>query len=339
MSFPKILAIITVVLFGTIAIAALFKRKDDNHTFIESEITIAPVELDLEEEIALAQAKSTIIEIQPEIVVVEEAIVDPYLPEEELPYADKVDQLFSKGKSKLPVVETITYEMKVPWLKGRAAWIADYASHYKTSRHFIARSLNGKPLYDKQNVANGDRFNVFKEGVDLSFYLLVDLHSIKMWFYYLDGSTNERVLLKRYDIGLGRLDDSAESGSLTPLGKYSLGNKIAVYRPKTMAYHQGEKVEMVRVFGTRWIPFGEEIDGCTLPAKGFGIHGLPLERNAKGELVENKKTLGCYESDGCIRMATDDVEELFSIIITNPATIEIVDGFHKAKLPGKETQG
>lgn len=339
MSFPKIIALITVVLFGTIAIAALFKKKDENHTFVETQMTTTPVEVNLEEEVAFVQAEPAVVEIEPEIVEEEPEIVDPYLPEEELPFADRVDQLFSKGKSKLPIVETITYHIKVPWLKGRAAWVADYASHYKTSRHFIARSLNGKPLYDKQNVANGDRFNVFKEGIDLSFYLLVDLHSSKMWFYYLDGATNERVLLKRYDVGLGRLDEDSESGSLTPLGKYSLGNNIAVYRPKTMAYYQGEKVEMIQVFGTRWIPFGEEIDECTLPAKGFGIHGLPLVRNQKGKLVENLDTLGRYESDGCIRMATKDIEELFSIIITNPTTIEIVDGFHKANLPGKETQG
>jgi hypothetical protein len=101
-----------------------------------------------------------------------------------------------------------------------------------------------------------------------------------------------------------------------------------------MGQHKGQRIEMLRVFGTRWIPFDKEIAGCTAPAKGFGIHGLPWSANARGELVEDSESLGKFESDGCVRLAAADVEEIFAIIITKPATIEIVKEFKAATLPG-----
>ena len=51
-----------------------------------------------------------------------------------LPEVDRIQQLFAHDSSKLPIVETVSYTSRVPWLKGRPAWIADYASHFETSR-------------------------------------------------------------------------------------------------------------------------------------------------------------------------------------------------------------
>ena len=133
-------------------------------------------------------------------------------------------------------------------------------------------------------------------------------------------------------MGLGRLEASKTSGLLTPLGKYTLGERVAIFKPKVMATHQGKKVEMITVFGTRWIPFETEIGKCTAPAKGFGIHGTPWVANAQGELVDQFDSIGKYESDGCVRLATPDMEELFAIIITKPTTIEIVRDFSESSL-------
>lgn len=243
-------------------------------------------------------------------------------PALEVPEVDRISQLFATDSSQLPIVETVSFTSRVPWLKDRPAWIADYASHYQTSRHFIARSLNKKADYFTQKVHPGDRFNVFKKGKEIRFHLLVDLSQCKMWFYYLDGP--EKVLLKTYKIGLGKKDLKKASGSLTPVGKYSLGEKVAIYKPGVMGYFQDQKVEMIQVFGTRWIPFAQEIEGCSEPAKGFGIHGVAWGVAPNGQLMEERSQIGSYESDGCIKMTSEDVEELFSIIITKPATVEIV---------------
>ncbi len=254
-----------------------------------------------------------------------------------LSHVDRVALLFAIDSSRLPFVETISYTSRVPWLKGRPAWISDYASHYQTSRHFIARSLNKKADYFSQKIGPGDKFNVFKKDKNINFHLVIDLSKSKMRFYIIDLDTNERMLLKTYKVGLGRIDSQKKSGYLTPIGKYSLGDKVAIYKPTTTGFFQNKKTEMIRVFGTRWIPFEKELEGCSESAKALGIHGAPwINDPATNQLVEEKSTIEHYESDGCIRLCQDDMEELFAIIITKPTTVEIVQDFSDAKIPGVE---
>lgn len=250
---------------------------------------------------------------------------------------DEIYRLFTVSSSKYPFVETMSYTSRVPWLKGRPAWIADYASYYKTSKHFIARSLNGKPDYFTQKVAPGDRFNVFKKDREVSFHLVVDLSRCKMWFYAIDLEDNSRFLIKTYRVGLGRFDETSPSGILTPSGKFLLGEKVALYKPGVTGYFQDEEAEMVQIFGTRWIPFAEEIGETSHPAKGYGIHGAPWTYDEKrDEFHEERLSIGQYDSDGCIRLNREEMEELFSIVISKPTVVEIVDDYTKAELPGIE---
>lgn len=258
------------------------------------------------------------------------------LLKDDFPNIDRIFQFFSFSSSKLPIVETVTYSSTVPWLKGKLAWIADYANYYNTSRHFIARSLNGKPDYFTQNAAEGSKFNVFRKDKKIHFYLLVDVSRCKMGFYYVDLETNERVLLKTYRVGLGRLDATKPSGTLTPLGRYSLGSRVAIYKPGTTGFYQDKEVEMIRVFGTRWLPFEQGVERATAPAKGYGLQGAPWKDANSNELMENRDVIGAYDSDGCIRLNSEDIEEIFAIVLTKPTFIEIVKDFHDAKLPGIE---
>lgn len=285
--------------------------------------------------------KSKTVAVETQEVVVQEVPVKPQVVEPvKNPVVikgkeDQIGRLFSLDSSKLPIVETVTYTSRVPWIKGRPAWIADYAAHYETSRHFIARSLNRAPDYFNQKISPGDRFNVFKREAHLQFHILVDLAACKLNFYYLDLDTNERVLLKTYSVGVGRVNSQKQSGFLTPVGTYSLGEKVAIYQPGVMGFFQDQKIEMVRVFGTRWIPFEKEIEGCSEAAKGLGIHGAPWVEN-QGHWVEDRSKLGKYDSDGCLRLASEDMEEIFSIVITKPTFVHIVKSIEQAKLPGVE---
>lgn len=343
MNLPKFFLVIALLLFGAIGVSYFFKGDGDVRKIADHEheaivaITPDPIEVPLEEEI-----RTVGVVTDTRTANVTEAILEQKGAEffstndKELPDANRIEQFFRKVDPRFPIVETISYKSSVPWLKGRPAWISDYASHYKTSRHFIARSLNGGREYFKQNVGIGDRFNVFKPDIEVDFYLVVDISRSKLWFYYHDKGSDERILVKTYDIGLGRIDSSNPSGLLTPLGKYSMGDKVAIYKPKQMGWHNNDKVEMVRVFGSRWIPFEHELEGCTAPAKGLGIHGAPWLENEKGEIVEDSKCIGKYESDGCIRLKSEDIEELFSIIITKPTYIWLVKDFYDAVLPGFE---
>jgi hypothetical protein len=353
MSLSKILVVFVFLLFATIAILALFKKGKDQTQIEVSEIKITEIPIDEaapsvenpNQESLLPAVDSTLALLEKESRESKQensqenklAVIDAATDTSGLPDVDRIEEFFNKGDPKFPFVETIVYKSRVPWQKGRPAWLSDYAAHYETSRHFIARSLNGGPNYFKQDIAEGDRFNVLSLDKKINFYLLIDISRSKMWFYAWDLDSNERTLIKTYRVGLGRLDSAKKSGSLTPLGKYSLGEKIAIYTPKSTGFHNGEKVGMITVFGTRWIPFDKEIKDCTAPAKGFGIHGVPWHYVAsEGRFVEDKASIGKYESDGCVRLDTGDMEELFAIVITKPTVVELVQDFRQAGLPGKQ---
>ncbi len=354
-TFPKLLAIITIALFGIIGTVALFKGDKKSKT--PSPLS-TPIEVELGNEMGVAVVKKTTLPkpaLQAATTTKKDKTSAAKIAAQEppsssppqtpitaektvaLPNADRVDQLFNKKGPTLPIVETITYKSHVSWQKGRPAWLSDYASHYHTSRHFIARSLNGSPDYFKQDLAEGDRFNVLRLDKNIQFYALIDISRCRLWLYYDDLSTHERVLLKTYQIGLGRVDTAKASGCLTPIGKYTLGNKIAIYKPKAMGKYHGQTVEMITVFGTRWIPFDKEVEACSSPAKGFGIHGVPWIAKGSAEPVEDRSSLGKHQSDGCIRMASEDVEEFFAITITKPTTVELVKDFFDARTPSNIT--
>lgn len=333
MSFPKIIIIGAVVTFGSIASMAVYKKKSEANKD-NSVCTIKPNQV---QEILVTE-DNPVEKVVPKVADIEEVTVQESKSEGQgvvYPEADNIDFLFTTDAAKSPLVETVTYTSRVPWLSGRPAWIADYASHYETTRHFIARSLNKKIDYFTQKVAAGDRFNVLKK--DVSFHILIDLSASKMWLYGIDGKENKRYLLKNYQVGVGRKDSKKASGYLTPLGKYLLGSRVAIYKPKTMGYFQDRQIEMIKVFGTRWMPFDKEVEGCTESAKGFGIHGCPwFNDKTTGDLLEDREKIGRYESDGCVRLFSEDIEEIFAIVISKPTVIEIVSDFREANLPGEE---
>ncbi len=341
MTVPKFILTISLSLFIIIGIIGFYKKTGKKETLITpktvTEVTIKSRSLDKTEAASLPSnntANKTVLN-QPKAAVDTQNLSVSNQLNKSNETVDLIDLFFTTDETKLPIVETITYTSRVPWLKGRPAWVADYAAHYGTTRHFIARSLNKKVDYFTQNVAHGDKFNVLKK--DLNFHLLVDLSSARLWFYALDTAKNERYLIKTYQVGLGRKDSSKASGCLTPKGRYLLGEKVAIYKPGMMGYFQDRQIEMIHIFGTRWIPFEQELEGATMNAKGFGLHGAPWINNPQtSELIENREHIGAYDSDGCIRLYSEDMEELFAIIISKPTIVEIVEDVSQAQLSGTE---
>lgn len=339
MSLPKFFLLSTVGLFTVIGVVGWAKKGKEKNVIPVSRESVQEIEFNNQSSQIVAQAPQQkkapkVKETAKKGKKSKDSIQEKAL---ELPEANYISSFFDPSAIKLPFVETVTYSRRVPWMKGKFAWVSDYATHYKTSKHFIARSLNKKPDYFSQDVKNGDCFNVLRTDKNFHFYLLIDSSLCKMWFYAIDDDQNERILIKTYSVCLGRKDDSKASGSLTPLGKYTLGDKIAVYRPGMNGFFNNQKVEMIQTFGTRWIPFADEVENCTAPAKGLGLHGSPLLKNpATGDYQEDVSGVGKFESDGCIRIQKDEMEELFAIIVSRPTIVEIVKHFHDAKLPGQE---
>ncbi len=256
---------------------------------------------------------------------------------------DSIKVLFEKP-SRCPIVETVRYTSRVSWKPKKSAWLVDYAHHYKTPLEFIYRSLNGPILtangqvagYSEKpvTVSEGTEFNVFRKDINFHFYIVVSFASSKLRLYYILPEEKKAVFLKSYPICLGRKDGGKASGSLTPFGLYQLGLKVASFQPNMMGPYKGKQVEMIQVFGTRWMPFEREVDqkACTEPAKGFGIHGTPMRRMPDGKIVEDASSIGKFESDGCIRLSKKDIEELYSFVSTRRAYVEIVPDFAHSRL-------
>lgn len=357
MSLPKSLFVVALFLFGLIGCMAAWKGKFARARVVEygasqlsmssSGKTAPPLHIALQEptltpqELASSPSTAPSTVTTPAVVPLvapSHAVAPSYVPPERpVPEADNMYRFFMLDANQFPIVETISYKASVPWVAGRPAWVADYAAHFHTSRHFIARSLNGKPDYTKQNVVEGDRFNILKSNKNIAFYLIVDLFRCKLWFYYVDLDAQEKVLVKSYSVGLGRWDAATGSGLLTPLGSYKLGGRTAVYTPNSRGIHNGQDVAMIGIFGTRWIPFEQEISGCTAPAKGLGIHGCPwVMHPTTGQWMEDTSGINHHTSDGCIRLKTADMEELFAVIVSRPTTVILVGDFFDAAIPGQE---
>jgi hypothetical protein len=339
MSLPRLFLFISVVLFSLIGTLALFKRGNAGKESQPPPVSVERQEVDVallsnfkeKTAVALPAIQTELERDLPASSESSNCVVIEHDDEPEI-----VASLFAKN-SNCPIVETITYKSHVPWKQHRSAWLIDYANYYKTPLSFIYRSLTGDADAKTANVADGQQFNVFRRDIEFRFHAVVCLSNCTMRLYYVLPESKKVIFLKSYSVCLGRRDSSRPSGFLTPTGTFQLGSRVAVFQPRMMGIHKSKQVEMIQVFGTHWIPFEREISDCSSPAKGFGLHGTPIVRNEKtGELTEDNSSIGQYESDGCIRLSGKDIREIFSIVSTRKAYVEIVPSFQKSKLMSGE---
>jgi len=321
MNLSRLFLIISVSLFVGIGFLSYLKKRVPVQEQTTNVTEYENIELS---QLAPLSPPPSVIPIPTQEAEVEKSVV---IEHDEAP--EGLAALFEKPSSS-PLVQTIRYKSRVPWKPRRSAWLVDYARHYKTPVDFICKSLDRG--VNPTSLSEGVQFNVFRLDFDFRFHLLVSLNSCRMRLYYVIPHEKKVVFLKSYPVCLGKKASSSVSGSLTPLGVFQLGSRVAVFKPNMMGMHKNKRVELVQVFGTHWIPFEREIAGCSEPARGFGIHGTPMLRNARGGLEEQLSSIGEFSSDGCIRLAGKDMQELFSVISTRKTYIEIVPSFQQSKL-------
>lgn len=325
MSLPKIFFLVSLALFSFIGFLALWKKSHATPELSTEPVTTQEVNL------ALLTPSSTpkrpAVEVKPQPLPPSVENESDVVIEQE---ADGLPALFAKNSS-CPIVESITYKSHVPWKSRRQAWLIDYASYYKTPLEFIYRSINGgSPA--PTTVTEGAQFSVLRRDVEFRFHMVVSLSSCRLRLYYVLPTERRAVFLRSYPVCLGTKNSAKASGFCTPTGLFELGSRTAIFRPKMMGTHHGKQVELIQVFGTRWMPFEKEIEGCSEPAKGFGVHGTPMVRTSDGTLKEDDSSIGHYESEGCIRLRAKDVEEVFSIVSTRTTWVEIVPSFQQSRL-------
>lgn len=170
----------------------------------------------------------------------------------------------------------------------RGDLIDKLARKYGTTAALIS-AANG--ISNPNNIKIGDRLRI----LDHPKFAIAVSKSQNWLLVTMNGK-----FFKRYTVGTGRYNR-------TPIGTFKISDKIA--EPswwkdnKEIPYGNAENI-----LGTRWMAISAT--GDTPPAKGYGIHG-----------TWDNTTLGQQSSAGCVRMANEDVEELFAIV---PEGTEVV---------------
>ncbi len=129
--------------------------------------------------------------------------------------------------------------------------------------------------------------NVIRPGQILSIYtgkfsIVVD-KSQNLLMLYSDGE-----LVKTYKVSTGK-DDK------TPEGEFKIVTKLK----NPTFFHNGKAIppgDPDNILGTRWL-------GLDYGNGSYGIHG-----------TTHPESIGTYETNGCIRMKNEDVEELFALV-------------------------
>ncbi len=133
----------------------------------------------------------------------------------------------------------------------------------------------------------GERLKILKGKLSL----LVDKSDYTLTIL-LDGH-----FIKQYPIGIGK-------SNKTPVGKFVVDNKLIdpTWYSSDGVYDAGDPKNEL---GTRWIGF-EDKDGLN----GYGIHG-----------TTDPDSIGKDISNGCIRMESKNVEELFDFVKTKTRVV------------------
>jgi len=169
----------------------------------------------------------------------------------------------------------------------------EYEIKPRDSLEKIAREYKTTPeLIAKSNNISGDKIFPGKK--------------IKVWTapfsIVVDKSGNtlilksEEEIIKTYTVATG-------TNNITPVGTFKIIEKIV-----SPPWYKGGKVIPAgtpeNILGSRWMGLDKE---------GYGIHG-----------TTDPKTLGSQVTAGCVRMANQDVEELY-IIVPKGTEVTIVD--------------
>ncbi len=159
--------------------------------------------------------------------------------------------------------------------------IALLARKYGTTTDLIATANN---ISNPNNIQIGDRLRIMDHPA-----FEIEVSKSENWLLLkLNGK-----FFKRYTVGTGKFNR-------TPVGTFKITDK-----EKNPAWWKDNKQipfgDPENILGTRWMKI--VATGETPPAAGYGIHG-----------TWDNTSLGQQSSAGCVRMANEDVEELFMLV-------------------------
>ena len=125
---------------------------------------------------------------------------------------------------------------------------------------------------------------------------------------FLRGPDGQPIYVKSYPVGLGQ-EDSTPAG----LWRIEAGKKVKNpdwRNPRTGEYFARNDPD--NPIGEYWLAL-EGIDDDTRGVPGYGIHG-----------TVDPDSIGDQASMGCIRLRSDDIEEVFGMFVGGESTVRII---------------
>jgi len=116
--------------------------------------------------------------------------------------------------------------------------------------------------------------------------------------------------VRSFEVGVGK------GGMETPTGKWRVQSDGKMISPTWTDSDSGRVYRSSDAdypLGTRWIGL-EGVDGLAQGRDGFALHGT---KDAEG--------LGTASSRGCIRLANDDIELLYDLLMSGVSQVEVVE--------------
>jgi hypothetical protein len=203
---------------------------------------------------------------------------------------------------------------------------------------FSARVVQGDPLVEAYSVASGDSLERIKKKRDLAvdwrllsrvnkisnpsalkigqklklvrgpFSVIVHKNDFRLDLFA--GSPDEQdnwLYIRSFKVGLGE-------GGNTPVGTFQIKSKMinpSWTNPKTGQHFDANDPQ--NPVGEYWL--GWEGIGDSKIYTGFGLHG-----------TIDPSSIGQAKSMGCVRMAADDIAEMYELLVEQVSLVKVVEG-------------
>lgn len=177
--------------------------------------------------------------------------------------------------------------------------LARIAPKYKVTYQFLEQ-ING---IDAHRLQAGQKIKLIKG----PFHARIDKSDYRMDIYLRDRDGSPLYVCS-FMVGLGEEDS-------TPLGQWIIepGRKVVNpdwRNPRTGEYYRSDDPE--NPIGEYWLAL-KGTDEHTKDLKGYGIHG-----------TIDPASIGSSVSMGCVRLADDDIEQVFKLLVEGHSTVQIV---------------
>lgn len=222
--------------------------------------------------------------------------------------------------------------LKMSMNTGQAAIVKEQISTLSNKWLFNNIVFEGDEFCSRYEVQPGDLLSVISKKFKVPYGILMRINNISdarslragRGIKVIEGPFHCRISRLRFTMDLYLQDTFVRSfavgigrgGMETPTGTWRVRSDGKMISPKWTDPDNGRVYRSSDAdypLGTRWIGL-EGVDGLAQRRDGFALHG-----------TKDPEELGTASSRGCIRLANDDIELLYDLLMPGVSQVEVVE--------------